>query len=353
MKKRQKKYCAYIDEYGNTGDAVKYNQDHPFGDQPVFCLSAVILEKDNKDINDFLDSVRPNAKEIKSKNMYPKWTPEAKRIFEKIATSKYKTRIELVDKKYQLCSFIVNQFIYPPGERGKVSMDDWKTVARPFSIKLYNCLSERVFVEYNKLAVNCSEENLQSFFDLLKAEVNSFDADDASDFMLDALKETEDSFQKRIFSFQRPENLFQKDVSNSGNELYLVPNLLAFTNIFMRLCSLPVRVEMVHDNQSQFASIMEQQKKFLVDHSRYLMKMNGVGWKPSDIKNLPITFADSKNSRFVQVADVVSGFVGRIHQKHMKSEALSNDEKEIVKLVCTSMLLNYVGPDKFGDIWDR
>ena len=121
----------------------------------------------------------------------------------------------------------------------------------------------------------------------------------------------------------------------------------------MRLCSLPVRVEMVHDNQSQFASIMEQQKKFLVDHSRYLMKMNGVGWKPSDIKNLPITFADSKNSRFVQVADVVSGFVGRIHQKHMKSEALSNDEKEIVKLVCTSMLLNYVGPDKFGDIWDR
>lgn len=353
MKKNRKEkmhFFAYIDEYGNTGDAVKYNPAHPFGDQPIFCLSSILLKSNNAEMHSFLDTIRPNASEIKSKNMYPRWTPEAVRIFEKMATSKYKTRIELVDKKYQICSYIVNQFFLPPGECVN-NLEEWKMTARLFSDKLYNELPSDVYAEYNNLAKKCTEENIQIFFDLLLKKIDLFQADDVSDYMKEALKETEDSFHNKMFAFRECNNLFLKDFGASGNELYLVPNLLSFTNLYCRLCPLPIMITIVHDNQTQFGSIMKSHKEFLVKQKNLLPRLNGVGWNPTDIRDLPFELSDSKSCRFIQVADVVSGFVGRIHLKYINGSPLTEDERKIVSIVRNHMLLNYVGPERFQSLW--
>ena len=347
---KNKSYVAYIDEFGNTGDAVIFNQDHPWGDQPVFCLSAVVLEDENTDLNNFLDTIRPNSSEIKSKNMFPKWTPEAVRIFDKITKSDCKVLIELVDKKYQVCSFIVNQFFLPPTECS-FDLESWKIVAKTFADKLYWNMPKEIYDEYYKLAKNCTEETVLSFFKRLLKMVDSFGDDDIFKNMIEALKETEDSFINKLPSIQNSEDFFLKDLNVSGKELYLVPNLLAFSNIYCRLCGLPIDVSIVHDNQTQFGHIMQSHKDFLVKNHSLLPNLKNVGWTPLKIRDLAFELKDSKSARFIQIADVISGFIGRIHLKYMNGETLNESEKELVSIVQKSMLLNYVGPHSLGNLW--
>ena len=208
MAKKDKEYCAYIDEYGNSGDAVKFNAAHPFGDQPIFCLSAVILEKNKDDILKYAESLFPGRTELKSSSLYPKFTPNVLKIFEKLTKNRFKTRIELVDKKYQLCCFLVNQFVWPPQECKK--LDDARFLVRAFAEKLYDEAPNNLWEKYYELAQNCSKETVANFFHFLKGLFSDFKNDVFYYPLIEAVDETKDSFENELHIFKRPENLFRK-----------------------------------------------------------------------------------------------------------------------------------------------
>lgn len=118
------RYKYYLDESGNTGDLVNKQRDLTFASQPLFSLAAIGL-KESSDLTDFvamlIKKYNIQQNELKSSSIY-KYKPELiLEVCKHITKNNLSFFLEVVDKKYFICTAIVNHLILPPYYSGDES----------------------------------------------------------------------------------------------------------------------------------------------------------------------------------------------------------------------------------------
>ena len=107
----------YIDESGNTGDALNTGEDFDFCGQPVFSLACVGVDDVDK-LNDFITSLKTKHRlqgvELKSTRIYKNKPNFIIDLIDYLDNEQIPIFIEVVDKKYYISANIVDCHVMPP-----------------------------------------------------------------------------------------------------------------------------------------------------------------------------------------------------------------------------------------------
>jgi hypothetical protein len=106
----------YIDESGNTGDAIKLGEKFNFGGQPMFTLAAIGIADTSTceaQVSNLKRRHRIQARELKSDIAWKK-PAFARELFAYLTRLRAPLFVEVVDKRYYVCANIVSTWIAPP-----------------------------------------------------------------------------------------------------------------------------------------------------------------------------------------------------------------------------------------------
>ena len=309
----------YLDESGNTGDLINKKFDLNFANQPIFTLTCIKVNDTNK-IEILVEKLKKKYKiqgnELKSTSIYkkPKFLLE---VCEFIQEENIPFFIEVVDKKYNLCSTIVNHHVLPPYFEGDES--DGKTqemrniIADYLSINLPNSYYKSFF----DACFSQSEESLLKIMNLLKDFFKNLKDDYQVFYQL--VEESIDDYNtmKELKTKEEAlKNFFPIPDKNKRNiEIILLPHVSSMANILARVNlennDNNEEITFIHDNQDHFDEILQSIKTQTteLDISKKLPKIITADFNLS--KNSNLLFKDSKDYMGIQIADILGGFMAR------------------------------------------
>lgn len=123
-------YTYFIDESGNSGDIASSGIDKIVNNQPIFTLACVGVQ-DVTDLDRFAKSLikkyRIQSQELKSIRVLKKQDKIPSDIINYLKENNGKVLIECVDKKYQICTQLVNYYVlglYGNFKINKISSED-------------------------------------------------------------------------------------------------------------------------------------------------------------------------------------------------------------------------------------
>lgn len=353
----------YIDESGNTGDVINTGKNFDFGNQPLFALSAIginDLDALNKKISQLKKKHKIQQKELKSTKIYKNKPGFICDLIDYIKSEKIPFFIELVDKKYFICSNIVNCVVMPP----YFSPSDHRSlfVRNVFADFIYSKESSLIYDGFVNCCMKPSEEELLRYMGELTLYFKQYakcfpDPDMIADGIARSIDESIDDFN--IIKCNEKENAFKRfipipDENKNGKDVWLLPNLSSFNSIYARINKYKKGklsdVVIVHDEQVQFDEIITKIHEDLgsVDGLADVATHSG---DYNFVEKSQLKFVDSKDSIAVQVSDVLSGFVMRYVQDSLYSDKQvdSNLEKAFVALKSswsdsTNVGVNFVIP---------
>ncbi len=305
----------YIDESGNSGDLIHSGDGLEFGAQPIFTLAAVGIEDAAAlcaEVAQLRARHRVGGAELKSSALASK-PAFARDLIAVLIGAARPLFVEVVDKRYLLCSSIVNIQLLPPGvDEGPDSasvrnaMADWLWADAPDHVL-------RAFVDACRApadaTVRAALKALASVPNgaepMIARAIRDCAAASLEDFEMDC---TEDEGAYLRY-------LPLPDSNKRGKPVWMLANLSSLTNIYARINLFNGRslagVQLVHDEQLQFDNILadakamaeamsEQARWAYTPHSDYEF-----------VEAASLVFANSSNHVGLQVADVLAGFVMR------------------------------------------
>jgi hypothetical protein len=310
----------FLDECGQTGDLAKRGALTSFAQQPVFSLAAVGIE-DEASFTLGIEKLKSKhgiqSAELKSSARGDR-SDFVYDVVRTLCTERYPFFVEIVNKRFFLAAQIVSLQLLPP-IRGLEA--DART--HYFQNVLADYLAERtpdaVFLRFIEACLSPSVEALESQLELLiqsaradeaGAEVAFAACDLAEDARRDfrkALGEGEEKAFLRYLPFP--------DKNKHDKEVWILPNLSSFTNIYARINrhrqGRLSDVRLIHHEQLQFDAILAQAKTtaeslqaaaamFMTPHSDFHFRQSAT-----------LSFASSRDSSGLQVADLLAGFCMR------------------------------------------
>ncbi|MCA1394554.1 DUF3800 domain-containing protein [Bradyrhizobium sp. IC3123] len=313
----------YIDESGNSGDLVKGGDALDFGQQPVFVLAGLGVD-DSEGLASALERLRLRHRiktpELKSSTLKNKPGFVAD-LIAYLEEGRCPVFIEVVEKRFFICTTMVNHFVIPPvaGEfdrradviRMKNAVAEYLHALMPLNvIRAYidACtapsvlLTRRAFVELLGWLQSRMPDDSNAEF------VHEIVADSFADFETDAKSLEPD---RRAF-------LPVPDLSKAGKPYWLLPNLSSFTNLYARINLFRGKemdgVQIIHDEQLQYDHVLDDGKRACEEFAE-----RGLTWPLPHAdygftQGAHLTFASSNASAGIQTADVIAGFVMRYVQ---------------------------------------
>lgn len=107
----------FIDESGNTGDIATQQALTGFAEQPFFSLACIGIDN-KKRIDNFAKELikkhKIQANELKSTNICTRKRYIIQEVIEFLIDNKCKILVEIVNKRYQLCSSLMDYYLYCP-----------------------------------------------------------------------------------------------------------------------------------------------------------------------------------------------------------------------------------------------
>jgi len=342
---------VYIDESGNSGEVfVDLKTIEHFHNQPYFVLAGIgIAKTDEKEIEKEIAHLKATYKIIASEL-------KASKLFKKplfiLDLFKYLERkncplfAELMDKKYYLAIQIVDYFIFPPPTLSMMPAHVqavWLK-AKPFLANyVYENFSDSLFTNlceaYSHYNKQYFEKSLNFFIGELRQK-----HDEESEEILKHVLQTKSEYEEFLLKKGLPREAFTYFLRLPDRfevkEVSLLPHIEALFNLCARVEqyrydeNLPV-ANFIHDEQKAYGNILkdcfEKMKQFNVGISE-LQPFFGKS-KFQLAKENRFQFANSESSIFVQIADLLAGFVLRSWAEFFKNGSLPEEQLMIWNLL--------------------
>ncbi|MGL2974566.1 DUF3800 domain-containing protein [Acinetobacter nosocomialis] len=347
----------YIDESGNTGDLIITKNNSNFSSQEYFTLACISLNDAELDeINEYIKKLKlkykiqtSELKFSKMKGLFGKKTGFILELLKYIETN-CSFIIEIVDKKYIVCTNIVHCFINPPYEQSDLELSESKKIHQEYSQWVYDNISLDFLIKFTDVARNPSENSVDELFCELLSLTQEVD-DPSSQDIYNAILKSLNIFKK----FKKNKHLDRDaytyflplpETNKKGKLIGILPYVGSFYNIHARLNSLFDRdlseVVLVHDNQSHFDEIIKlYHESAVVNTNEYSKVFNNADFVFLNISSL--VFRDDKDSIGLQIADLFAGFVNKAIPY-----LINDEEKHISPILCRVLAsLHYQGSFQF------
>jgi hypothetical protein len=327
----------YIDESGHSGDLVaSTGENFDFDGQPYFTLAAVgvaDLRRLEGEVSSLRGKHRIAPGELKSKSLQSKSAFIAD-LLNLLISEKCQLFVEIVDKRYFLCTQIVNIILLhaAPVFGSAEAVWEWQNSAADW---LYDRISEHVLNRFVETCSAPSDHTLMSALGslvLIAARHLPEEEEDFGDLMQDLIVDTIKAYGKL-----REQNttayldfLPVPDDSKSARKIWVLPNFSCLTNLYARINRYHERrlngIRLVHDHQLQLDEILKSAKRSaetvgdgaFTPHSDY-----------NFTETATLEFCGSDRNLGIQCADVLAGTVMRYFRDRLKGVGI-NDEIELV-----------------------
>ncbi|MGH7028180.1 DUF3800 domain-containing protein [Brevundimonas sp.] len=309
----------FLDESGTSGDLSKVGAGLDFKRQPIFVLAAVGVD-DEGGLGESLAAIRdrrfPQAVELKSSKGHA--TPAViLQLLDAIDTLRGGVLLEVMDKRFTLAATMINTLILRP-----LSPADHESKALWFRAQLAEQLHETAPTGvYDAFIQACREPGEASLKAAFRAVLEWVPPETPREspagairfFTLDSLKD----FRKAGVSKPDVQRRFLPlpDPGHTGKDVWILPHLSAFTNLYARInklrCGRLAGVQIVHDDQPYFADILRSSKLAVegLAEDEAAIKLSRADYRFVEAGDL--TFTPSTGSSGVQAADLIAGFAMR------------------------------------------
>jgi hypothetical protein len=327
----------FIDESGHSGDAVNSGAAYDFVDQPYFVLAALGIEDEAtlvQQIGVLRDVHRMPAGELKSKSLQsrPAFVSD---LLSFVCDQKLPFFVEVIDKRYFVCIHLVNSQLLP-AVMGFKDGPEMHFIRNNLVDFLYDEISDHVLDQFVAACMEPSDHSLMSAFgsQLLFSAGKSMTSG-AQDIragmhhmVIEAMKEYAEMRKDDPDAYLR--FLPSPDLNKRGKQVWMLPNLSSFTNIYARVNLFRqgklADVRLVHDQQLELENI-------LLDAKRKVESIKDAKIKPftpqSDYllnESARLEFVSSHESVGIQVADVIAGAVMRFYRDRLRGNAANPPE---------------------------
>ncbi|GAA0195313.1 hypothetical protein QOZ96_000045 [Brevundimonas nasdae] len=309
----------FLDESGTTGDLSKAGAGLDFKQQPVFALAAVGVD-DEQGLADRLAQIRrcrfSQAAELKSSKGHAT-SAVVSELLDAIDALGGGILLEVMDKRFTLGATMINTLVMRP-----LSPDDHNPSALWFRAQLAEQLHDTAPVEvYDAFIQACRNPGEASLKAAFRAVLQWAPPETPRDspagairfFTLDSLKD----YRKAGVSKPEVQRQFLPlpDSGHTGKEVWVLPHLSAFTNLYARINKLRggslAEVQIVHDDQPYVAEILRSSKQAVeglaADDRRVALARADYRF----VETCELTFTASTGSPGVQAADLIAGFAMR------------------------------------------
>jgi Protein of unknown function (DUF3800) len=314
---------VYLDESGNTGDAIfKRSIGYSFSEQPSFALAGVAV-LNNRKLEEVVQELKlkhnVHAQELKASRFFDKKPKFIQELIETLLEQEYPIFIELMDKRYFVASNIVLFYLMYDLT---IRFPQFKGLESHFADLISEYLDDIVLVGFSELCRSPSKENLIQFTKLFRDEVSSAtDRGAPCENLLRTIKivsrvlleaEQDDRLDEDIFARFLP----PPDQNKRGEVVAMLPHVSAFGSMYARInrfASEDIELKLIHDEHAHFDEILKIWEETL--------RVNRLGeaLKGYQGANFNYVFTDRATLEFdkshmrigIQVADVIAGFCSR------------------------------------------
>jgi len=318
----------FIDESGNTGQPLVEGEGlSNFQEQPFFALAGILIQDQPKQqaleylIDGLKSKYRIQATELKSKNIYETKPKLYIELFQGIADLGVPIFWELMDKKYYLCMHITNTFILPAPSHPLIS-DTSIEFQRISAEALYFILADTFLTKFSRLCLNPNKQEFESTFKEFIEVVSNADGEIGEVLKSSAETAYEDYIRLSKVASGTPAFLrFMPlpDTDKKNRTISILPNTNAFTNLIAR-CE-KYRSDMgldsftiIHDEQKHFDDILTANFEVMKSTNADELLEGTLISQKSSYRIHPavsLSFADSKQYKVIQTADLIAGFLMR------------------------------------------
>lgn len=336
----------YIDESGNTGDVSLLSNIPSFDEQRIFSLGCVGLKDEDEfeeQVNAIQEAHNINSRELKSSSLYKKKPEFILDVFMLLREQNIPIFLEIVDKKFLISSYIVDSLIIP-GHCFELESPETNYIRNTFADYIYHSMPDDIFIGFIDLCKNPTLCNMEMLFNEFTEVLENAGKNDVSKALLHSLNLSYDEFKE--LESEEGKGCIQlflpiPDVGKKGKQVWMLPNLTSFTNIYARINQFldgKLReVKIFHDHQMQFDDILAKAKN---DVERLPKEKIGYVSRSANykfIESANLCFKDSVKSTGVQVADLLAGFSMRYVNERMSGNVISGT---IVEAQRTLMCMN-------------
>ncbi len=316
-------YKYYVDESGTSGDSLKDNFDGLFNDQLYYTSVAIgikkALESDMEDEFHNLLSPYFNVKgEVKSSLIFGSNQNLILECIDLIEKFKIPFFVEVVDKKYHINNTIVNHYIFPPYfQSHNLNFSDMALLRNQLTSQILNDnMPISFYSDFIKYLQEQTENSLLIWFEkIIKyVELNVLNNKD-KEFILYSINESIDDY--KIMKEKKDENYAIKkftpisDLLTSGKEHRLLPQVPTLASLLARINNFQNKdkIELIHDEQKEYSKTFLDLKESLKSEKDFIIEVNEANY---DFYNeIDLRHIESHKCIFIQVADILSGFVMR------------------------------------------
>lgn len=324
FRRKLMKYKYYLDESGNTGDLINKQRDLTFAAQPLFSLAAIGVETP-ENLADFVTMLikkyNVQQNELKCASLYKTKPTLILDVCKYITNNNLPFFLEVVDKKYCICTAIVNHLILPPYYSGDESDGNDQYFRNLVADYLACNMPNDCYINFFESCENASEDKLKLAMDALKRFALSKDCQVEYRCISKAVDESWDDYMhmKKTLGEEAITRFIPiPDINKKDNKVHLLPHVSCLTNIIARANLFHRRnlkdVTFIHDKQDHFDEILSDIKEQLIA----LEITDKAPSTPSSDYNFEanpeLTFENtvkSNKSPGIQIADLLAGFISR------------------------------------------
>lgn len=309
------KWTYFLDESGNSGDLARPGAQFNFGGQEVFVLVAVGVT-DSQDLPALLERLRDEHR-VQAPELKFDAVRKKPRFFDDLLAGLIDLQAnllsEVVDKRYFIAAHMVSSLVLPPIAGIAPSAEE--AYVRNGLAEYLAKAPLRIFQAF---VAACQEPSAPAVLDTFAAILTWLD-ETHRDERAEALRHAAELGQRefREGGPDDPETLARwlpaPDPGLSGAPLWILPNLSSFTNLYARINLAHRRqlsgVRLLHDEQRYYAHVLNHNKRAAEELAARGLAM---GFRHADWNfetPAELTFADSRETPGVQVADVLAGFL--------------------------------------------
>ncbi|ENT9006437.1 DUF3800 domain-containing protein [Vibrio parahaemolyticus] len=318
----------YLDESGNSGDLLKSDFSLKFGGQPLFSLSCVGIDDEERmalKLSELKEKYDVDS-ELKSSEIYTEKPDFFLELVEYLIQNRVPILIELVDKKFCVIANLISSLIIPIYSEIDETHGQNQLARNHLANYMWYQLPDHYLRLFNDACVQREADEINHLLEELKVFFGSSDCQMLEKEQVQKLISASiDEFQtccsgigesKAVERYLPIPDILNKSKRKSkAKRVNILPHVHSFFNMIGRLNMYHqgdiANVTLVHDEQKDFDVILAKSKECLVENS---ISPNSPPTPNSNLNvcsDFTLEFVDSENSVGVQVADLVAGFYVR------------------------------------------
>jgi hypothetical protein len=316
--------AVFVDESGNTGDAIVHTRTGAFQGQPSFALACVGEASDGARLESILARIQGKhgmaGGELKGRVMKRRPTLVID-LMSMIYEEGVPVFVELMDKWYYVATNITT-FVLGKAPWFDLSTPAGRAVANGISDLIVERLGAATIGAYSDFAQAPDSVTLARFEATLREQLAGLKARDADERELLEVAEalTDDAFAAYRYHAAHDQKahahlLPEPDLTHGGKPIAMLPHVPSFTNLYARLNKYAIAartVRVVHDEQLHVDHVLRAYAETLgsnahADRLASIASDTTTRWRFEPGK-FTLNFERSETSAGIQLADIIARF---------------------------------------------